>query len=209
LFDFDGVIADTEPRYADFFRAELSGTGMDVEEFVRSVRGTPLKRMMEIWFKDWDEARRQALVERQVDFELHGMRYDYVPGARELLDSLKARGIAMALVTSSHKRKMAVALKVMGLEGFFDTVVTAEDITRGKPDPMCYLLAAERLGARREECIIFEDSLAGLTAARRAGIRGIGLSTSHSPEELAGYADEVIPDFTDTERVEGFLQGRG
>ena len=49
LFDFDGVIADTEPRYADFFRAELAGTGMDVEEFVRSVRGTPLKRMMEVW----------------------------------------------------------------------------------------------------------------------------------------------------------------
>jgi sugar-phosphatase len=78
----------------------------------------------------------------------------------------------------------------------FTVVVSAEDVTRGKPDPEVYLRAAQRLGAEPGRCLVFEDSLAGVQAARAAGMRVVGLATAHAEEELlAAGAARVIADF--------------
>ena len=142
LFDFDGVLADTEPLYDQF----------------------------------WDDA---------------GIRYH--TGIPHFAAVMKAHGVQVGLVTSSENRKMKRAFQEMNLEGLFDTFVSENRITKGKPDPMCYLLAAEDLKRKPEECIVFEDSFAGISAATNAGMRVIGLSTTNSEDELKDKVYKVIP----------------
>lgn len=91
--------------------------------------------------------------------------------------------------------KMQIALKKMGLESVFDTLVTADRITEGKPDPMCYLLAAADLQVQPDACVVFEDSFAGIQAGKAAGMRVVGLATTNSREAILDQVDAVIPDF--------------
>ena len=87
-----------------------------------------------------------------------------------------------------------------GLRRYFDVIVTADDVAYGKPDPEVYLLAAARLRVAPERCLVFEDSLVGLEAARRAGMRAIGVTTAHTVDELThAGAERAVADF---EKVE-------
>ena len=81
-------------------------------------------------------------------------------------------------------------------KGMFDAIVTADMISKSKPDPECFLLGARLLGCAPSNCFVFEDSLAGLTAGRAAGMTVIGLSTTHPAERISALADHVIADFS-------------
>ncbi|MFI8852825.1 HAD-IA family hydrolase [Streptomyces sp. 891-h] len=110
-----------------------------------------------------------------------------LPGTAELLASLP-KG-SWAVVTSATRELAEARLRAVGIEA--PLVVAADDITRGKPDPEPYLLAAEKLGADPAGCVVFEDAPAGLEAGRRAGMRTVGLATTHPREQLAA---EVVVD---------------
>ncbi len=83
------------------------------------------------------------------------------------------------------------------MKEWFDVIVTADKITRSKPDPECYLLAAKELQYAPARCVVFEDSFSGLKAGRGAGMKVIGLATTNPPETIRDKADAVIPDFRD------------
>ena len=118
-----------------------------------------------------------------------------MPGSFEFVRMLKAHGVQIGLVTSSDDKKLAHAFHELPfMEGLFDTIVSANRITRGKPDPMCYRLAAQDLGRKPEDCLVFEDSFAGIQAGKGAGMRVIALSTTNPAAQLEGKADYVIPD---------------
>ena len=102
----------------------------------------------------------------------------------------------MALVTSTPRANIDFVLKQVGLAGAFDTIVAAEDVSRGKPDPEGFLLAARRLGAAPERCLVIEDAPGGIEAARRAGMRSLAVATTHSGEELTA-ADTVVHSLSD------------
>ena len=95
------------------------------------------------------------------------------------------------MVTSSDDAKLKRAFRLLKLDNLFDTVVSADRITKGKPDPMCYLLAASDLHVSPSDSLVFEDSLAGTNA----GMRVIGLSTTNSEKSLKDKVYQVIPDF--------------
>jgi len=99
------------------------------------------------------------------------------------------------LVTSSDDAKLKRAFRLLKLDNLFDTVVSADRITKGKPDPMCYLLAASDLHVSPSDSLVFEDSFAGIQAGTNAGMRVIGLSTTNSEESLKDKVYQVIPDF--------------
>jgi HAD superfamily hydrolase (TIGR01509 family) len=105
----------------------------------------------------------------------NGMQYVAMRGVQALLEQLKAAGIATALVTSSLLPKVRKVQKVLGLEGAFDAIITSDLVPRGKPDPACYRLAAERLGLPPEGCIAFEDAYSGVRAAAGAGMFTVGV----------------------------------
>ena len=116
-------------------------------------------------------------------------------GSIEFIRMLKEHGVQIGLVTSSDNAKVKRAFGLLHLDNLFDTLVTADRITQGKPDPMCYLLAAKDLNVSPEDCIVFEDSFNGIQSGKDAGMRVIGLSTTNPAESLRDKVYEVIPNF--------------
>jgi HAD superfamily hydrolase (TIGR01509 family) len=120
-----------------------------------------------------------------------------VPGLLDVLAELKACGIKAAVGTSGPPENVTLVLRGLRLKSYWQSVVTGADVSRSKPAPDIFLLAAEKLGFPARRCLVFEDSTAGIEAAHRAGCPCIALSTTHSAEELKSYpVIKIIPDFT-------------
>lgn len=194
LFDFDGVIVDTEPIYDIFWNEAGIRYQTGIDNFAAAIKGTTLPYIMEKYFSDRTEEFRRMVVKESTDYE-STMPLPAMPGSIEFLHLLKENGVQIGLVTSSDDSKVERAFKLHHLDNIFDTIVTANRITNGKPDPMCYLLAASDLGVAPANCLVFEDSFAGIQAGRAAGMRVIGLSTTNPEDSLKDKVYEVIPNF--------------
>lgn len=194
LFDFDGVVVDTEPIYDLFWNEAAKRYGLGIENFAEIIKGTTLPYIMEKYFSGYSEEFQKMVIKESTDYE-RTMPLPPMPGSIEFIRMLKEHGVQIGLVTSSDDSKVRRAFGLLHLEDTFDTVVTADRITRGKPDPMCYLLAAEDLNIAPEHCIVFEDSFYGIQAGTEAGMRVIGLSTTNPSESLKDKVYEVIPNF--------------
>lgn len=194
LFDFDGVIVDTEPIYDLFWNDAAERYGLGIENFAQKIKGTTLPNILEKYFAGYPEEFCQKVIRESTDYE-KGMSFPPMPGSIEFLQMLKAHGVKTGLVTSSDDTKVERAFRLLPLENLFDTVVTADRITEGKPDPMCYLLAASDLKTDPADCLVFEDSFAGIQAGNAAGMRVIGLSTTNPADALKEQVYAIIPDF--------------
>ena len=196
LFDFDGVIADTEPLYDRYWNEAAERYGLGIPNFADLIKGTTLPDLMAKYFGDRSETFRQTVIQECLAFE-EQMDFPLVPGVIDFIRLLRDNGVQTGLVTSSEDRKMERAYRLLGIRDLFDTVVTADRITRGKPDPMCYRLAAQDFKRKPEDCLVFEDSFAGIQAGKGAGMRVIALSTTNPAAQLEGKADYVIPNLAD------------
>ncbi|MDH6534469.1 HAD family phosphatase [Parabacteroides sp. 52] len=194
LFDFDGVLVDTEPIYDIFWNDAAERYGLGIPHFAEVIKGQTMSHIMKTYFSSYSEAFQQKVRDESSAYESH-MPLPLFPGSLEFLQLLKKEGVSIGLVTSSDQCKINRAFQLYDLQGMFDTVVTADRISEGKPNPMCYLLAASDLGVAAENCLVFEDSFAGIQAGNAAGMRVIGLSTTNSAESLQDKVYEVIPDF--------------
>ena len=194
LFDFDGVIADTESQYTYFWNK----MGMDylgLEEFGHTIKGQTLVQIFGKFFDGM--AKEQEEIIPQLNAFEQNMSYDYIPGAFEFMQELKKRGIRSAIVTSSNDIKMSNAYAAHPeLHDLVDAVLTSEHFSKSKPDPECFLKGMEVLGATPQETIVFEDSFHGISAGRASGAKVIGLATTNKREALTPLCDMVIDDFT-------------
>jgi HAD superfamily hydrolase (TIGR01509 family) len=107
-----------------------------------------------------------------------------LPGVVPLLRELQALGIPRAVGSSTPLANLALVTRLAGLDGLFDAVVTADDVTRGKPDPQVFLQAAEQIGRDPAQCVVIEDAHVGIEAARRAGMKVLAVATTHPMESL-------------------------
>jgi beta-phosphoglucomutase family hydrolase len=114
---------------------------------------------------------------------------ELLPGARYWLERLKAQGWLQALGTSAPRGNIDAAFTALGIGGYFDVAISSEEVRAGKPEPDVFLTAAAKLGVEPGDCIVVEDAPAGVEAARRAGMKSIGVLTTHG--ELK--ADLVTP----------------
>ena len=133
------------------------------------------------------------------------MDFPLVDGVMDFIKYLKDNNYKTGIVTSSQDFKMKRALDILQLSDTFDVVVTAARITEGKPNPMCYKLAAEDLNSSPAECIVFEDSLHGIRAGQDAGMKVIGLSTTIPHEVLIERTENVVPNFSDIQQIIKYL----
>jgi beta-phosphoglucomutase len=124
---------------------------------------------------------------------VHEGRIEPLPGVMHWIERLKGQGWRQAVASSAPRKNIEVVLDAMGLAGFFDALVSAEDVTAGKPDPQVFQKGAERLGMSPARCIVVEDAVPGVEAARRAGMRCIGVSRTAA---LTG-ADVMVRSLTD------------
>jgi len=195
IFDLDGVLVTTDQyHYRGWKRlAEEEGIPFTREDNHR-LRGVSRMESLEILLEKagrvYSAVEKQELAERKnryyVEFLQNLTPDDALPGARSLLEALKRRGFRLAVGSSS--RNAPLIMKKVDLCGFFDAVADGNDITRSKPDPEVFLLAAERLGLKPAECVVVEDAEAGVVAARAAGMRCIGIGDP----ALVGAAAKVV-----------------
>lgn len=174
LFDMDGLVLDTEKLYIRFWReaAIASGYPMTKEQALgmRSLNRDAGRARMQSYFGnavDYDAIRAKRIELMDVFVEKEGVVIK--PGIRELLSYLKERGFKTAIATSSPMERTVRYLASVGLHQSFDELVSGYMVERGKPEPDIYLYAAEKLGEKPKNCMVLEDSPAGILAAYRAG----------------------------------------
>ncbi|NDV79382.1 HAD family phosphatase [Dysgonomonas sp. 511] len=204
LFDFDGVIANTEPQYDIYIEALGEKYNLGIKDFARQVKGTTTPNLVKKYFDHLPQEEQQQIINDLDNFELI-MDFPLVEGISEFISYLKTNGYKIGLVTSSSEAKMKRALQLLEMEHTFDTIVTASRITQGKPNPMCFLLAADDLGSKPEDCIVFEDSFHGVKAGRDAGMMVVGVTTTLSEDELKDKTDYTIPDFSELKSIVAFF----
>lgn len=195
LFDLDGVVFDTEPQYTEFWGAQCREFHPEHPGLEHEIKGQTLVQIFDRHFSGDLAYSQEIITNRLNDFE-QTMRFDYVEGFEDFVSRLRSRGVKTAVVTSSNIAKMqSVYQSRSEFRQLFDAILTSEDFERSKPDPDCYLKAAERLGAEIDECIVFEDSFNGLKSGRAAGMKVVGLATTNSAESIAPYSDVIISNY--------------
>jgi len=206
LWDMDGVLVDTAPFHYQAWRALFAGLGKDLsdEEFRRSF-GLRNDDILRVNLGNMPPARLRELGRRKEELFREAIRgkVQPLPGAVTLVRRLRESGTKTAVVSSAPRRNVETLLDALGLSDAFDALVAEEDVERGKPDPQGYLLAADRLGERPEDCVVIEDAPGGVEAAKRAGMRCIGLAAGREPDALA-CADLVVASLED-DAVYSFL----
>lgn len=194
LFDFDGVVMDTEPQYTEFWNNQGSLYFPDIENFGQKIKGNTLFHIFEKYLPNNPKVRERLTADIAA-FESQ-MRYEYVPGLETFMKELREKGVKIAIVTSSDNQKMGNVYRAHPeIHTMVDKILTADSFTYSKPHPECFLLGAELLGTVPENCVVFEDSFNGLAAGNAAGMKVVGLSTTNSAEAIQDKADVVIPDF--------------
>lgn len=194
LWDLDGVLVDTAPFHFQAWQElfQSLGRGFADADFRRTF-GLRNDAILRDILGELTPAEVERLAQRKEDLyrdKIKG-RVTAMPGAVELLRRLQQRGRKMAVASSTTRENVRVVLSSLGLEGMFEAVVAEEDAPKGKPDPQGFLVAAERLGVEAGECVVIEDAPGGVEAAKRAGMRCIGVTTSRPREALAD-ADLVV-----------------
>jgi beta-phosphoglucomutase len=202
LFDFNGVIIDDEPQHCDALIATLAEYGypLDRETYYRDYLGFDDRECFRFTFARngdaVDTARIAEAIERKNEHYLRAIRADMrlVPGAEEFVAAAAAEGHRLAIVSGALRREIELVLELAGLRHHFGEIVSAEDVSACKPDPQGFNRAREALGLPAGRCVVVEDSLPGLAAARAAGLRCAMLTTSHAEDALAA-GDAVWRDF--------------
>jgi HAD superfamily hydrolase (TIGR01509 family) len=155
-------------------------------------RNVEIMRDMLHWSKDLNEIQRLSLRKEELYREVvKDWGIEPLPGVRRWLEWLREGGIACGIGSSTEKKNVKLGLEILDLEMFFKTAVTAEDVKRGKPAPDVFLEVASRLGARPERCVVFEDAPAGVEAGRAAGMKVVGVTTTHPGGHLESVDREV------------------
>jgi HAD superfamily hydrolase (TIGR01509 family) len=181
LWDLDGTLVDSENYHWQSWRDVLTPEGLAIthEQFLASF-GMKNDPIMREWLgAGYTPERAVRLAEaKEADYRRLVAEYGLQPKpwAKEWLTDLHAAGWKQAIVTSAPAANADVMLRALGLLSLFETVVTAEDVSAGKPDPEVFLTAASRLGVAPDRCIVVEDAMAGIEGARRAGMKSIGIS---------------------------------
>ena len=201
IFDMDGVLIDSGAHHREAWRALLEELGVTPAQpdYWRLTIGRPGDDAVPLLLGrevSWPEAKRLADKKRDHYLRLSHRGLPAVRGVAAFIDELEAREVPRAVATSASRFDVDRLLGRLGLRARFDVVVAAEDVRFGKPDPEVYLRAAAGLAVPPAECLVFEDSVVGVRAARSAGMRVIGVTTAHTEEELrAAGAARAIADF--------------
>ena len=196
LFDFDGVVVDTEPQYSLFWDEKGKKYHPEIPEFGHHIKGQTLIQIYSQFFLQ-PEGLQSEITRELLDYETR-MTFEFIPGVVDFMKELRLKGVKIAIVTSSNDQKMANAHRALPeLKSMVDYIVTADKVSHSKPHPECFLLGADSVQVPVENCVVFEDSFHGIESGRRAGMKVIGLATTNPASSIEDKVSLVIPDFVD------------
>lgn len=185
IFDMDGVLVDSARAHFQSWRALATENGLVVteEEFAVTF-GRQNRDIIPKIFGPVDDQRLSDLGDRKESLyrELVRDNVPVVPGAVELVQNLSSKGVHLAIGSSGPLPNLELVLDAMGVRELVKVIVSADDVTRGKPDPQVFSMACSRLGLPPSRCVVVEDAPAGVEAARRAGTRVVAVLMHHQAE---------------------------
>lgn len=195
LFDFDGVVMDTETQYTVYWDEVGKRYHPELPHFGALIKGQTLLQIYEKYFSGMEDEQDEITAGLN-RFE-RNMKFEYIDGVVDFMKALRTHDVKIAIVTSSNELKMAnvYAAHPELKEGLVDRILTAEMFARSKPAPDCFLMGAKVFGTVPENCVVFEDSFHGLEAGNAAGMTVVGLSTTNTAEAIRGKCKLSIPDF--------------
>jgi len=204
IFDWDGVIIDSHDQHRRAFyqlAAEL-GKPFSDELFAKcfGMRNQSILGPLLGWVDPEDTARMSELADHKEQLYRDILKQTGItplPGVLELLEELGEHGVPCSVGSSTPYENIRTIMEITGLGPFFAAVTSAEDVRNGKPDPEVFLVAASRINRRPQDCVVFEDAFVGLEAARRGGMKAIGVATTHPIPKLEPLADLVVERLTE------------
>ena len=195
IWDMDGVIADTAPHHLHAWRETFARRGIDFAE-ADFMRGFGIRNdaiIKNVLGEQTTEAEIEAIAqEKEATFRgIIGHDIKPLPGVLELIRALYEKGIRMAIASSTVIENIRLIIGSLGITKYFQSVITGHDVTEGKPHPQVFLLAAQKLGAKPKNCLVIEDAVAGIKAAKGAGMYCVAITSSH-PREKLKEADLIV-----------------
>jgi beta-phosphoglucomutase len=203
LFDMDGVLVDNTDFHVNAWLqfAQKHNRPLTKEQYIENINGrVSADAMGYVFQRPITPGELIVLTEEKESIyrELYRPHLQPAPGLLAFLSALQSAGIKLAVGTSAPQSNVGFTLDGLPLRPFFDAVVDASMIHRGKPDPEIYLTAANRVGAEPAHCVVFEDAFAGIEAGLRAGMKVIAVATTHTRDELVDIgASLIVDDFTE------------
>jgi HAD superfamily hydrolase (TIGR01509 family) len=205
IFDMDGVVVNNHTWHFEAWVEFGRRHGMDItkEEFSKHFGSTNNLVMKSLFGNSISEAQISAFGNEKENIyrELYRPFIKPVEGLPAFLKSASGKGFPIALATSAPRENVTFTLEATGLSNYFSIITDSSMVTLGKPDPQVYLITAEKLGVQPADCIVFEDSIPGILSAKNAGMQVIGVATTHKPEELLMYVNEIIMNFGNAEII--------
>lgn len=200
IFDMDGVIVHSNPAHKEAIQIFCRKFKIDISDQIleNKVYGRTNKEWIPELFGDISVERMQKLADEkeQLFRDIFAPEEHVVKGIHTFLETLKSYEIPMAVATSAPGENAEYILSRLSISDYFSIVLDSSHVTTGKPDPEVYIMASNALGKQPENCVVFEDSVSGVQAGRNAGSRVVGVTTTHTPEELES-CDLIIDDFTE------------
>ncbi|MDB5408597.1 MAG: haloacid dehalogenase superfamily protein subfamily variant 3 with third motif having or [Rhodospirillales bacterium] len=207
VFDLDGTLVDSDPFHFQAYHeiAARHGVAIDESFFAAHVSGHTNAEACAAMFPAMTHDEHRAIAaEKEVNFRAALATAQALPGVHALFDWAVAENLRIGLVTNAPAANVDHMLGVLGLTGRFDTIVLGETLARGKPDPLPYVTALQRLGIDAGAAVAFEDAVPGVISAVTAGIATVGITASRGDALAAAGAALIVPDFTDA-RLTRFL----
>jgi beta-phosphoglucomutase len=198
LFDMDGVIIDSNPFHKIALKQFCKKYGHDLteEQLRERIYGRTNKDWIRNVFGDIDDATLKQYADEKEELfrELYKKDIKPVEGLVDFLKKMESHNIVRAIATSAPEENVDFTLKLTGTKRYFDTILDESFVSKGKPDPEIYLKTAAAVGFKPEHCVVLEDSLSGVKSGKAAGCKVIGITTTHTEEELK-ETDLVIHNF--------------
>jgi beta-phosphoglucomutase family hydrolase len=208
LFDLDGVIVDSREHHMRAWERWATEHGIKhAPDYFHRVFGMRNDAIIGGLRSGLSPSELQPLAERKEELfrELARGHVEALPAVLDVLDRLDERGIPKAVVTSTPRRNLDLILESLGIAHRFGALVAEEDAAKGKPHPEGFLVASERLAVEPARCVVIEDAPAGLAAAKAAGMRAAGVTTTHPASEL--HDADVVVASLDEPALAAFLFG--
>lgn len=200
IFDLDGTVLDNEEEYGVAFRKTLRKFGKRVDKKFPHTSGIGVKENWPLLLAKYKIKTNKSLEEitctTQDEYLKLLPRVNFKKGFEAFMKALKDLGISVAMATSNTWWIVDEVSENLGLNTTFEVITTGEEVPYNKPDPEIFLLTAKKLGAEPEECLVFEDSVAGVEAAKRAGMKVVGIARDKSHADSLKEADLVVSDYT-------------
>ncbi len=195
LWDMDGVIADTGIYHYQAWHEifKRMGVNFTLEQFMSHFGQRHDTIIYSALGRDISQEEFDAITrEKQEDYRRRvAENIKPLPGAIELIKALEENGIKSAIASSAPPENVDIIIRGLGIEDYFQAFARGTEVDEGKPSPQVFLLAAEKLGVSPDDCLVIEDAIAGVAAAKNAGMKCVAVTNSH-PEEKLEAADLVV-----------------